>query len=172
MLPTWMEKKVPQPLTKNELWGDGTMTTSPAGRKLIEMFEGFAPGAYLDQRGIRTIGWGHTLGVQMGDTCTQAQADAFLEADLATAEGAVSPLVSHGALNQNQYDALVSLAYNIGAHAFVAESTVFKRLNQQPPDYAGAAQAFLLWDKANGETDPGLVRRRQVEMALFLTPEV
>jgi lysozyme len=144
------------------------MTTSPNGRKLVELFEGFAPGAYLDQRGIRTIGYGHTLGVQMGDTCTQAQADAWLEEDLATAEGAVNRVPVP--LNANQFDALVSLCYNIGAGAFHS-STVFKRLSLSPPDYSGAASAILMWDKVHGETNPGLVRRRQTEQQLFLTPE-
>ncbi len=147
------------------------MTTSPNGRKLVELFEGFAPGAYLDQRGIRTIGVGHTLGVQMGDTCTQAQADAWLEEDLATAEVAVTRLVK-APLTQSQFDALVDFTYNEG-QGHLAESTVLKRLNlSEPPDYQGAANALLLWNMIRGVQSPGLLRRRQAERALFLTPEV
>jgi lysozyme len=145
------------------------MTTSENGRKLIESFESCSLTAYLDQGGIPTLGWGHTLGVKMGDTCTQAQADAWLEEDLATAEGAVNRLIQADALDQNRFDALVSFTYNLGQGS-LAESTVRKRLNLEPPDYSGAASSILWWNKANGETDPGLVRRRQAEMALFLTP--
>ena len=144
------------------------MTTSPAGRSLIESFEGCVYVAYQDQRGIWTCGYGHTQGVVEGVVCTKAQADAWLEGDLAIAEGAVNRMVK-AALRQNQFDALVSLVYNIGQGNF-AESTVLKRLNIGTPDYSGAATAFLLWNKTNGEINPGLVRRREAEQALFLTP--
>lgn len=144
------------------------MTTSENGRKLIESFEGCVLTAYLDQRGIATCGFGHTQGVKMGDTCTQMQADAWLEGDLATAESAVNRLVK-AALTQNQFDALISLTYNIGQGNF-ADSTVLKRLNIGTPDYAGAADAILMWDKTGGVVNPGLERRRQAEQALFLTP--
>ena len=145
------------------------MTTSPAGRKLVASFEGYAPGAYLDQRGVRTLGVGHTLGVKMGDICTQAQADAWLEEDLATAEGAVNRLVPASVLNQNRFDALVDFCYNEG-EGHLAESTVLKRLVQKPPDFLAAAEAFQMWNLIAGKVSPGLMRRRQAEMALFLTP--
>jgi lysozyme len=141
------------------------MTTSPAGRALIESFEGCSLKAYLDQRSVPTIGFGHTLGVVMGDTCTPSEADEWLVGDLATAEAAVNRVPAP--LTQNQYDALVSLTYNIGSGNF-ASSTVFKRLSLSPPDYQNAAAAILMWDKTNGEVNPGLVRRRQAEEALFL----
>jgi lysozyme len=142
------------------------MITSPAGRKLIEEFEGLSLAAYQDQRGIQTIGYGHTAGVKSGDTCTQAEADAWLGYDLQTAESAVNSMCV--SLTQNQFDALVSLTYNIGIGNF-GESTVRKRLTIGTPDYQGAAEAFLMWDKTNGAVNPGLVNRRTAEKALFLT---
>lgn len=147
------------------------MTTSDAGATFIKQFEGFNPSAYQDQRGIPTIGYGHTLGVKLGDTCTQAQADQWLVDDLANTEGAVNKYV-RPVLSQNQFDALVSLTFNIGSGNFL-QSTVLKRLNlTQPADYAGAAEAILMWNRTNGEVNPGLQRRREAEKDLFLTPPV
>ena len=114
--------------------------TSANGRKLIEQFEGCSLHAYLDQRGIPTIGYGHTQGATMGQTCTQAEADAWLAEDLATAEQAVSRLVKVP-LTQNQFDALVSLCYNIGQGNF-AESTVLRLLNAG--SIQGSAEAILM----------------------------
>ncbi len=68
-------------------------------------------------------------------------------------------------LNQNQFDALVSLTYNIGSGAF-NNSTLLKKLNKG--DYQGAADQFLVWNKAGGKVMKGLVRRREAEQALFL----
>jgi lysozyme len=143
------------------------MQTSPNGRKLLESFEGLSLNAYLDQRGILTIGFGHTAGVDPGDTCTAAEADAFLEDDLKTAEGAVSACV-HYPLNQNQFDSLVSLCYNIGAGAF-GKSTLVSLLNQGA--VAGAANQFLVWNRVSGVINQGLLNRRMIEKKLFLTPE-
>jgi lysozyme len=141
------------------------MTTSPNGRKLIESFEGLRTSAYLPTpHDVPTIGYGHTDGVKMGDTCTQEQADAFLEEDLRAAELAIECMVAVP-LNQNQFDALVSFVFNVGAHAFET-STLLRLLNEG--DYAGAANQFLVWRKQNGVTLPGLVARRTKERALFL----
>ncbi|WP_312069487.1 lysozyme, partial [Acinetobacter sp.] len=68
-------------------------------------------------------------------------------------------------LSQNQFDALVSLTYNIGSTAF-KNSTLLKKLNAK--DYAGAADQFLRWNKGGGKVLKGLVRRREAERALFL----
>ena len=147
------------------------MVTSANGRTMIETFEGMRLEAYQDQRGIWTIGYGHTdpAVVVEGLTCTQGEADAWLASDLFNAESAVTRFVK-APLNQNQFDALVSLTYNIGAGNF-QQSTVLKRLNlTQPADYDGAAEAFLMWDKTNGETNAGLLNRRTAEKTLFLTP--
>lgn len=141
------------------------MTTSLFGRKFIEMFEGFAPSAYQDQRGIWTIGYGHTSGVKQGHAVTMGEADQFMADDLKTAEDAINRLVKTG-LTQNQFDALVSLVFNIGEGNF-ANSTVLRDLNAL--QYAGAAIAITFWNRTNGTVNPGLVRRREAEKALFLT---
>jgi len=147
------------------------MTTSPNGRKFITDMEGCKLVGYSDQRGIPTCCVGHTgPDAVVGQSYTPEQCDAFLGADLATAEGAVNRLVK-APLNSNQFDALVSLTYNIGQGNF-ADSTVLKMLNlQTPPNYEGAAQAFLLWNRTNGQVNPGLVNRREAERTLFLTPD-
>lgn len=107
----------------------------------------------------------------LGQTCTQEQADVWLAGDLLTAETAVQhELPPDLELTQNQFDALISLVYNIGQGNFYI-STVRRKLSQVPPDYPGAAEAFLMWSKTGGQTNPGLLRRRQAEMALFLTPD-
>lgn len=140
------------------------MTTSPNGRALISSFEGLRLAAYKDQRGIPTIGYGHAIGVQMGETITQPEADAFLADDLQTAEAAIARLV-HVPLSQNQFDALVSFVYNVGQGNF-AHSTLLDLLNQGA--YAGAAQQFMKWIYTNGVVNPGLERRRLAEQKLFL----
>src|SRR5271155_633134 len=98
------------------------MPTSANGRAMIEGFEGIRLTAYQDQRGIWTCGYGHTQNVTEGTECTQEIADAWLSQDLATAENCITRMVKP-VITQNQYDALVSFAYNIGCGNF-AKSTV------------------------------------------------
>jgi lysozyme len=142
------------------------MTTSPQGRALIEGFESLRTTAYQDQGGIWTIGYGHTANVKMGDTCTPAQADAWLTDDLRTAEKAVNDAISKTvSLTQNQFDACVSLAENIGGGAF-SRSTLVSLLNRG--DMTGCANQFLAWDKINDVSNQGLLNRRRAERALFL----
>jgi len=146
------------------------MTISPAGRKRIEGFEGCVLKAYRDQRGILTIGYGHTgPEVTVGLMWTLAQADAAMTADLVTrVEEPLNRLVSNNVvLSQNMFDALGSLVYNIGEGAF-AESTVLRDLNGGY--IIPAACAILDWNKTGGVVNPGLQRRREAEKALFLTP--
>jgi lysozyme len=114
---------------------------------------------------VPTIGWGHTAGVQLGDTCTQAQADAWFQTDALWAGQAILRTVDV-ALTQNQFDALVSFTFNVGVGAEAA-STLLKVLNAG--NYQAAADQFLRWDHVNGVVDPGLTRRRQAEQALFLS---
>ena len=151
------------------------MKTSQAGIDLIKRFEGLELTAYRDIAGVRTIGYGHTEGFRDGRfgpdaSISQAQAEALLAEDLAPREAAVSALCK-AALNQHEFDALVSLVYNIGAGAF-SRSTVRRRLNRG--DRTGAADAFLMWNKARVggvlREVRGLTRRRRAERALFLTP--
>jgi lysozyme len=149
------------------------MTTSPAGRAFIESMEGCRLAAYQDQRGIWTIGYGRILGVTEGMICTQEQADVWLAEDLLMTETAIEHLLpTFLALTQGEYDSIVSLCFNIGQGNF-KDSTVRRKLSLSPPDYLGAADAFLLWNKVMNAAgvlvvDPGLERRRTAERAMFL----
>ncbi len=142
-----------------------TMKISPLGKKvLIQEFENCKLEAYLDGGGVPTIGWGHTAGVKMGDKCSQAQADRWLEEEIADAEQDVN-LYVRGWLLQGQFDALVSLVYNIGGTAF-RKSTLVKLLNSA--QYPAAAEQFLRWKFDNGKEVRGLLRRRTAEREMFL----
>lgn len=139
------------------------MKISDAGLDLIKQHEGCVLEAYQDSVEVWTIGVGHTLGVKMGDKITQQEADDFLRADCYVAETCVNTAV-RVPLTQNEFDALVSLVFNIGCRAF-RDSTLLKLLNQS--DYDGAEQQFLRWDKAGGQTLSGLTKRRKAESELF-----
>lgn len=136
------------------------------GLNLIKHFESCRLEAYLDQANVPTIGWGHTNGVQLGDTITQAQADLYLQSDLAYHEDNVEHYVFYP-VNNNQFDALVSFCYNEGP-AKLKSSTLLKYLNQGMP--LMACNQLDRWVYANGHIDPGLVKRRAAEKVLFLTP--
>ena len=140
------------------------MTHSEACVDLVAQFEGLRLAAYQDQKNIWTIGYGHTYNVGRGDTCTIAQAKAWLFTDLMVADHGVNQALKVP-VTQYEFDACVSLAYNIGVHAFGA-STLARKLNAG--DIAGAAQAFLSWDHAGSAVSEGLFRRRKAEMAMFL----
>lgn len=140
------------------------MIYSDEGLKLTELFEGCRQEAYLDQAGIPTIGFGHIKGVKMGDKCTIAQAEKWLEEDVQEAVGAVNRLVKVP-LTQNQFDALVDFTFNLGA-GNLAKSTLLRLLNRK--DYVKAADEFPKWNKAAGFVRKGLTRRREAERDLFL----
>jgi lysozyme len=139
------------------------MKTSPAGIKFIEEREGCRLTAYQDSVGVWTIGVGHTIGVVPGMTITQEEADDLLAEDLANAEAAVNSLVKVP-LSQPQFDALVSLVFNIGSGAF-RNSTLLRKLNAG--DTEGAAAEFQRWCHAGDQVLPGLVKRRAAEAAMF-----
>ena len=143
--------------------------TSSNGTSLIREFEGFVASAYLCPAGVWTIGIGTTVypngtKVKQGGKCTQEQALEYLQHDLKSFEKTVNDSVKVP-LSQNQFDALVSLSYNIGSGAF-KNSTLLKKLNAK--DYAGAADQFLVWNKGGGKVMQGLVKRRARERELFL----
>lgn len=143
------------------------MTTSTrAGLSFIKQFEGCELKAYLCPAGVPTIGYGRTKGVKLGDTCSQAQADAWLTQEYDEFEAGVRKLVTV-ALTANQLGALVSFAYNIGLGA-LRTSTLLRVLNAG--DYSGAASQFSRWNKAAGRVLAGLSRRRAAEAALFVKP--
>lgn len=145
------------------------MKTSSFGRAEIARREGCRLTAYFDSVGILTIGVGHTSAagapkVTKGLTISASEADAILSRDLALFENAVNNAVKVP-LNQNEFDALVSLAFNIGGGAF-AKSTLVRKLNAG--DRQGAANQFSVWNKAGGKVLKGLVTRRAAERAQFL----
>ncbi|MEY4429588.1 MAG: hypothetical protein RLZZ182_2277 [Pseudomonadota bacterium] len=112
---------------------------------------------------VPTIGWGKTRAVAMGDTCTQEQADAWFLEDVAWAEDCVNRAVT-AQLLQNEFDALVSLCFNIGCKAF-SGSTLVKDLNNG--NFDAASKQFSVWNKQAGQVLAGLTRRREAEAELF-----
>ncbi len=140
--------------------------TSPEGRELIAAREGEELEAYQDGGGVWTIGVGHTRNVKKGDVIDKEKSDLFLEEDLAEAENAIKLFVNTP-LNQNMFDALVSLIFNIGVGAF-RSSTLLKLLNMGL--LKEAAEQFPRWNKDNGEVVDGLTKRRLSESLQFLTP--
>lgn len=145
------------------------MQISSNGITKLKREEGEKLKAYLDSRGIPTIGVGHAgkvdgKPVALGMTITADKSSELLKGDLQWVEDAISSLV-RVPLNQNQYDALCSLIFNIGKTAF-AGSTVLRQLNLK--NYQAAADAFLLWKKAGNDPDI-LLPRRQRERTLFLS---
>ena len=145
------------------------MKVDAAGVQLISDFEDLRLTAYDDGVGVWTIGWGTTVypngqKVKKGDKITLEQAKQYKAYDLARFEKAVNDAVKVP-LNQNQFNALVSLAYNIGEKAFTG-STLVKRLNDG--NYEAAADQFLVWVNAGGKRMQGLVNRRNKEREVFL----
>ena len=151
-----------------------TDTIITAALSLVKQAEGLYLTAYRCPAGVPTIGWGHTAGVRMGHRITEAQAEAFLAADLTGAAEDVDRLVKVP-LTPNQRGALASFVFNLGPGA-LRTSTLLKLLNRG--DYSGAAGQFGAWVKASVTdprtgitakvTLPGLVKRRAAERALFL----
>jgi len=146
---------------------------SAEGLRLIKSFEGYHTKlkdgrctAYRCPANVWTIGYGCTEGVKPGMIWTEEEAEAALDRELDRFEAAVNRLVTVP-LNQNEFDALVSFAYNCG-EAALARSTILKRLNKD--DRIGAAKAFHAWNKGGGRVLKGLVARRAREAALFLKP--
>lgn len=138
---------------------------SQNGLKLIMQFEGCRLQAYRCAAGIWTIGYGHTAGVKQGQVITKAQAEEFLKQDCEKFEKYVNnpsyvPITE--VLNQNQFDALVSFAFNLGQGNL---KTLCKGRTA-----AQIAAAIPLYNKAAGKVLSGLVRRRAAEQALFNTP--
>lgn len=140
------------------------MKTSAIGRRLIKTFEGYRSEAYLCPSGIPTIGYGHTSGVVMGDTCTRQEAEKFLIEDLRHAENVVN--AQNLDLNQHQFDALVSFVYNVGSGNFQG-STLLKLLKQDARAYDTLEAEWKKWKYSNKTELEGLVRRRAAEWILY-----
>lgn len=153
-----------------------TMQLGSAGEALIKSFETLKLAAYLDLKGIPTIGWGHTgwiihpnnidggIPVELGRTCTSAQAEGWFLADTDATVEAVNKLCSFVPLTQNQFDALVSFTFNTGIHAF-AHSTLLQKLKQGL--FSQIPAEFYRWDYADHHEIEGLEKRRRAEALLF-----
>jgi len=151
---------LPSPLVLTNV---GNYQYSKSGVQLTERFEGVKLVAYQDQVGRWTIGYGHTLGVKPGDTCTQEQADQWLQQDMAWAVNCVNALVTVP-LTQGQFDALVDFSFNLG-YGSLQHSTLLQLVNQGK--FSEAANEFEKWDHAGGKVVAGLLRRRDAEKAEF-----
>jgi len=141
------------------------MQTSDNGKKLIKKFEGCSLKAYRCPAGKLTIGYGHTNGVKPHQKMTIEEANKLFNEDIKQFENAVNALVKVK-INQNQFDALVSFAFNLGTGA-LKQSTLLKLLNSG--DYSGAAEQFRRWVYVGKYIVHGLVVRREEEKKLFLT---
>jgi lysozyme len=163
------------------------MRTNAAGVALIKRLEGLRLRAYRCEAGKLTIGWGHTGDVKETDVISEHQAEAILDADLDKYERMVAGAVKVP-LNENQFAALVSFAFNVGPGRkanpakgdkgkdgfLILKSgvppTILRKLNAQ--DFAGAAAEFMKWKYAAGQVSAGIVKRRAAERALFVKPVV
>jgi lysozyme len=140
------------------------MRVSQKGRRLIENWEGRELEAYRDGGGVWTIGVGHTgPDVKKGMVIDDAECDRLLDIDLD--EHCIDRFLGDVPTNQDQYDAMTSLAFNIGLERF-RNSTVLKRHKLR--NHIGAANAFLLWKYDNGKLIPGLLRRREAERKVYM----
>lgn len=138
------------------------MKTSQNGIDLIKSFEGCRLTAYRCPAGVPTIGYGHTAGVRMGQKITQQQAETYLRQDLEKYEKNVAKYEAKYHWNQNEFDAMVSFAYNLGSiDQLTADGTRSK---------AVIVEKILLYNKAGGKVLAGLTRRRKAERDLFLKP--
>ena len=141
------------------------MNTSPKGIALIKEFEGLRLKAYQCPGGVWTIGYGHTAGVKPGMLISKAQAEEYLKADLIAFERYLNVLGL--ALNQNQFDALISFIYNVGTGNF-SSSTLLRKVRANPQDNS-IMDEFLRWVYSKGRVLPGLQRRRLAEMKLYFS---
>jgi lysozyme len=152
---------------------DGTLAAAifarpvdDAGIALIKQFEGLHLTPYLCPGRVWSIGYGHTRSVQAGMRITPAQAGQLLDGDVRTTAAVVQKLVTVP-LNDNQFAALVSFAFNIGTGNF-QRSTLLKLLNRGW--YQQVPAQMVRWNRANGEVMGGLSRRRAAEAQLWNSP--
>lgn len=142
----------------------------PVGLALLKSYEQCRLNAYFPTpNDVPTIGWGCTRNldgspVKIGQVVTLEEAGLLLHHRLRQTEAAITSATAGVQTTQFQFDAMASLAFNIGEHAF-EQSTVIKR--HRTGDYPGAAVAFALWDKQGAKVLLGLVRRRAAEAALY-----
>ena len=147
---------------------EGGREVSQKGLDLIKAFEGLSLKAYPDPATGGepwTIGYGHTgKGVKPGMVWSQVDADLQLIEDVRRFADGVSKALDGAPTTQGQFDAMVSLAYNVGLGNF-GGSTLLKK--HRAGDYLGAAGEFPKWNKAAGRVMNGLVRRRAAEAQMY-----
>jgi lysozyme len=143
-------------------------SASAAAFDLIKQFESLRLEAYLCPAQVWTIGWGHTAGVRAGDTVSPEKAEELLRDDVAMVEADL-PKVIRAPVTQGQWDALVSLCFNLRGGA-IGLCRIAPRLIAKinGGDLAGAAEEFLDINRAGGQVVAGLTRRREAERAMFL----
>jgi lysozyme len=145
------------------------MKVNAEGYALIKKFEGCRLKAYKCPANVWTIGYGNTfyedgMKVKEGDVITQQRAEELAKFIIDQFAVTIEPFIQKP-LNDNQFSACVSLAYNIGTSGF-KRSSVFKKLNINPNDPT-IADSFKLWNKGGGKVLAGLVKRREAEIALY-----
>jgi lysozyme len=147
------------------------MQTSDKGRRFLAAQEGEVLEVYLDSADLPTLGVGHLLTPDerrkwpVGTKISQELSDAYLAADLARFERCVAQAIGNAPTSQNQFDAMVSLAFNVGEDGF-RRSSVLR--HHKLKNYQAAADAFALWNRAGGKVSKGLTNRRKREAALYL----
>lgn len=139
------------------------MKMSKKGIELIKKYEGLRLTAYKCPAGVWTIGYGHTKGVKEGQKITNSQAEELLKEDLRVFENGVNKWNLQ--INQYQFDALVSFAFNLGL-ANLGKSTLLKKVQANPQDKT-IKDEFLKWVNAGGRKLEGLVRRRNEEAEMY-----
>lgn len=148
------------------------MTPSNKCVELIKRFEECKLNAYLDPIGIPTIGYGSIMWpdgkrVKLGQKITLQQAEDMLKWEIDIKAKPVNSLLAKVAVNQNQFDALISFAYNLGIGA-LTRSTLLKKVIANPCD-ASIMDEFMKWVNAGGKKLAGLVRRRKAEADLYFS---
>jgi lysozyme len=148
------------------------MKVNAEGYALLKRFEGCRLKAYKCPAAVWTIGFGNTFyedgtKVKDGDVITQQRADELAKFIVEQFADSIRLMIKQP-LTENQFSACVSLAYNIGTGGF-KKSSVLKKLNVSPQDQT-IADSFRLWNKGGGKILPGLVRRREAEIALYFKP--
>ncbi len=148
------------------------MKVNAEGYALLKKFEGCVLKAYKCPAGVWTIGFGNTFyedgtKVKEGDVITQQRADELAKYIVEQFATSIRAMIKQP-LNENQFSACVSLAYNIGTGGF-KKSSVLRKLNVNPTDPT-IADSFRLWNKGGGVILKGLVRRREAEIALYFKP--
>ena len=149
---------------KNIRLGIGALGISATVLVSIALHEGYREKAYQDAVGVATVGYGETTGVRMGDRTTPERALVQLLKSTEKHAGAIRQCIKVP-LYQHEFDAYVSLAYNIGPGNF-CRSTLVKKLNAG--DYTGACQEIKRWNKAGGKVLAGLTKRRQKDYRLCM----